>query len=255
MDTIILTVFIMAPVAMDTRDLLTQQRFSANPTPGELLDVVQAVSPPLRSFLERNTSPMVMQELMGTAQHIWPEHQRHYITKDNLRGLQPLLNQIMGQLQYLANNPSAGLSLQQYKASMPSESVRMAIAAIIVILSSIRFIDRDRSNIALYYHLGATTRQVKCIYLGYFLTLMLTATLVAFLVATLIIAIFNLTHQDLLSAQALLGFALPAPRTIWWYGLSPELCLSIVIALLLAPLCTLINFKPLSTSAPSPQSP
>ena len=56
-----------------------------------------------------------------------------YITKDNLRGLQPLLNQIMGQLQYLANNPSAGLSLQQYKASMPSESVRMAIAAIIVI--------------------------------------------------------------------------------------------------------------------------
>ena len=136
-----------------------------------------------------------------------------------------------------------------------ASAVLLLIAAIIVILSSIRFIDRDRSNIALYYHLGATTRQVKCIYLGYFLTLMLTATLVAFLAATLIIAIFNLTHQDLLSAQALLGFALPAPRTIWWYGLSPELCLSIVIALLLAPLCTLINFKPLSTSAPSPQTP
>ena len=136
-----------------------------------------------------------------------------------------------------------------------ASAVLLLIAAIIVILSSIRFIDRDRSNIALYYHLGATTRQVKCIYLGYFLTLMLTATLVAFLVATLIIAIFNLTHQDLLSAQALLGFALPAPRAIWWYGLSPELCLSIVIALLLAPLCTLINFKPLSTSAPSPQTP
>lgn len=136
-----------------------------------------------------------------------------------------------------------------------ASAVLLLIAAIIVILSSIRFIDRDRSNIALYYHLGATTRQVKCIYLGYFLTLMLTSTLVAFLVATLIIAIFNLTHQDLLSAQALLGFALPAPRTIWWYGLSPELCLSIVIALLLAPLCTLINSKPLSTSAPSPQTP
>ena len=56
-----------------------------------------------------------------------------YISKDSLRGLQPLLNQIMGQLQYLANNPSAGLSLQQYKASMPSESVRMAIATIIVV--------------------------------------------------------------------------------------------------------------------------
>lgn len=136
-----------------------------------------------------------------------------------------------------------------------ASAILLLIAAIIVILSSIRFVDRDRSNIALYYHLGATTRQVKCIYLGYFLTLMLTATLVAFLVATLIIAIFNLTHQDLLSAQALLGFALPAPRTIWWYGLSPELCLSIVIALLLAPLCTLINFKPLSIPAPSSQTP
>ena len=54
-----------------------------------------------------------------------------YISKDSLRGLQPLLNQIMGQLQYLANNPTAGLSLQQYKASTPSESVRMAIATIV----------------------------------------------------------------------------------------------------------------------------
>ncbi len=81
---IILTVFIMAPVAMDTRDLLAQQRFSANPTPGELLDVAQAVSPPLRTFLEHNTSPVVLQELMGTAQRIWPAHQRQHITKDNL---------------------------------------------------------------------------------------------------------------------------------------------------------------------------
>lgn len=56
-----------------------------------------------------------------------------YVTKDSLRALQPLLNSLMGQLTYLANNPTAGLSLQQYRASMPSESVRMAIAVIIVI--------------------------------------------------------------------------------------------------------------------------
>ena len=56
-----------------------------------------------------------------------------YITKDSLRALQPLLNTLMGQLTYLANNPTAGLSLQQYRASMPSESVRMAIATIIVV--------------------------------------------------------------------------------------------------------------------------
>ena len=40
---------------------------------------------------------------------------------------------MMGQLDYLANNPTAGLSLQQYRNQMPSESVRMAIAAIIVV--------------------------------------------------------------------------------------------------------------------------
>ena len=56
-----------------------------------------------------------------------------YINNDALIGLQPLLNKMMGQLDYLAKNPSAGLSLQQYKASMPSESVRMAIATVIVI--------------------------------------------------------------------------------------------------------------------------
>ena len=56
-----------------------------------------------------------------------------YINKDSLIGLQPLLNRMMGQLDYLANNPTAGLSLQQYRAQMPSESVRMAIATVIVV--------------------------------------------------------------------------------------------------------------------------
>ena len=40
---------------------------------------------------------------------------------------------MMMNIQYLANNPSAGLSLQEYKRNMPSESVRMAIAVVIVI--------------------------------------------------------------------------------------------------------------------------
>ena len=78
---IILTVFIMAPVAMDTKALLEQQRFSENPKPAEMLQTLQAVSPPLRQFLEKNTSPAILQEFMGTAQRIWPEHQRQSMTK------------------------------------------------------------------------------------------------------------------------------------------------------------------------------
>ena len=56
-----------------------------------------------------------------------------YISDSKLVSLQALLNNMMRSLDYIANNPSAGLSLQQYRNQMPSESVRMAIAIVIVI--------------------------------------------------------------------------------------------------------------------------
>mgnify|MGYP000474715532 CR=1 FL=1 len=56
-----------------------------------------------------------------------------YITNKNLLSLQALLNNIQKNIEYLASNPSAGLSLQQYANQMPTEGVRMAIAVIIVL--------------------------------------------------------------------------------------------------------------------------
>lgn len=56
-----------------------------------------------------------------------------YISNKNLVSLQALLNNMLKNIQYIANNPTAGLSLQQYKNQMPTESVRMAIAIIIVV--------------------------------------------------------------------------------------------------------------------------
>lgn len=56
-----------------------------------------------------------------------------YITKSNLVSLQAMLNNILKNIQYLANNPSAGVTLEQYKTMMPEESARMAIAIVIVI--------------------------------------------------------------------------------------------------------------------------
>lgn len=56
-----------------------------------------------------------------------------YISDRNLISLQALLNNILTNIQYLAANPSAGLSLVQYKNQMPAESVRMAIAIVIVV--------------------------------------------------------------------------------------------------------------------------
>ncbi len=56
-----------------------------------------------------------------------------YISDKNLQSLQSLLNNIQSNIEYLANNPYGGLSMQQYKSTMPTESVRMAIAIVIVI--------------------------------------------------------------------------------------------------------------------------
>jgi len=44
-----------------------------------------------------------------------------YISDKNLQTLQSMLNNIQNNIEYIANNPYGGLSLQQYKASMPTE--------------------------------------------------------------------------------------------------------------------------------------
>lgn len=56
-----------------------------------------------------------------------------YITDGRLFSLQALLNKMITQIQYIAGNPSAGASLQQYISQMPTEGVRMAIAVVVVI--------------------------------------------------------------------------------------------------------------------------
>ena len=56
-----------------------------------------------------------------------------YISNTNLLSLQALLNNIQKNIQYLASNPTAGLSLQQYKNLMPQEGARMAIAIVIIL--------------------------------------------------------------------------------------------------------------------------
>lgn len=56
-----------------------------------------------------------------------------YIGEKKLRTLQAMLDNIQKNIEYLANNPYGGLSMQEYKLSMPTESVRMAIAIIIIV--------------------------------------------------------------------------------------------------------------------------
>lgn len=86
---IILTVFIMAPMAMETLELLEKQRISDSPTPQEMLGVIEDISPPLRHFLEKNTDGAVLKAFMGTAQRIWPASRQQSITASNMLILVP----------------------------------------------------------------------------------------------------------------------------------------------------------------------
>ena len=56
-----------------------------------------------------------------------------YINEERLVGLQAMLNNILKSIEYFASHPELGVSLTQYKQSMPSETVRMAIAILIVV--------------------------------------------------------------------------------------------------------------------------
>ena len=77
-----------------------------------------------------------------------------YISDSRLISLQALLNNIMRSLEYMANNPTAGVSLQQYKAQMPGESVRMAIVIVIPIACAYPFFQK-------YFISGLTIGAVK----------------------------------------------------------------------------------------------
>jgi type III secretion protein R len=81
---IILTIFIMAPMAMNTMDLLEHTVIPSNPSPTEIGEVLHSISPPLRQFLAANTSESVSRAFMSTAKRMWPEQLHERITPDNL---------------------------------------------------------------------------------------------------------------------------------------------------------------------------
>lgn len=123
------------------------------------------------------------------------------------------------------------------------------IAAIVVIFTSIRLIDQDRHNIALHYSLGATTGQVRIIYLCYFLELMIGAAIFAFVFANIIVLSFSALNKKMLGIQAMLGFNQMIYESVWWYGMNLMTLMIFVAMLIMAPLCILANRKAISRTS------
>ncbi|MDR2788745.1 MAG: type III secretion system export apparatus subunit SctR [Candidatus Accumulibacter sp.] len=74
----VLTLFIMAPVGLDTWERIERrgdvEQTIADPT--RLGPLLEAASPPLSAFLEKNTDMRTLAALKSSAQRIWPERYR-----------------------------------------------------------------------------------------------------------------------------------------------------------------------------------
>ncbi len=81
---IILTMFIMAPVGMETYEIVKDHKLSARPELAEVIDVAAAASAPLKRFLTANTEDKVTNMFMSTAKRIWPKERHDSIHKDNM---------------------------------------------------------------------------------------------------------------------------------------------------------------------------
>lgn len=86
----ILTVFIMAPVASDTMKLVEKEApVIETMTPADAFTVMERVSPPLHTFLVANTDDRVSQMFVTTAKRIWPADMHDKVSKDNWAVLIP----------------------------------------------------------------------------------------------------------------------------------------------------------------------
>lgn len=127
-------------------------------------------------------------------------------------------------------------------------SIILFIVATAVILSTnTRLIAQDEEEIVLYRSLGATKSQLKIFYGIYFFILIISALIFAYFVASFILILFHLFRGQLINIQAALAFSLKDVPQVFWYGVSSDILVIIVAALLLAPLSTLLNSRKFSS--------
>ena len=81
---IILTIFIMAPVAMDTYDIVKTIKVQPSITIADAVSIADQASPPLRRFLKANTDEKVVNMFMTTAKRIWPKERHNLINKESM---------------------------------------------------------------------------------------------------------------------------------------------------------------------------
>lgn len=86
----IMTIFIMAPVGVQTLHLLEKEPQTVETIkPADLGGVLERISPPLKTFLQKNTDDKVANMFVATAKRIWPAEMRDSVSKDDWSVLIP----------------------------------------------------------------------------------------------------------------------------------------------------------------------
>jgi len=80
---IIITMFVMFPVGLDTWEIMQRQTISERVTAVEVVGIAAASSGPLKEFMLRNTNRMMSNTLEQTARRIWPERFHDLVSTDN----------------------------------------------------------------------------------------------------------------------------------------------------------------------------
>lgn len=81
---LILSAFVMAPVAVSTYNLLKAQTLPPDMGIMDLLTLMGGLTDPLRDFLQANSDSTVTRALLTTATNIWPQEIHYLIDADNL---------------------------------------------------------------------------------------------------------------------------------------------------------------------------
>ena len=80
---IIITIFIMFPVAVDTWEIIERRNISERVTGVMMVETASAAGVPLKAFMLRNTNQTVSSTMELTARRIWPERFHGLIAADN----------------------------------------------------------------------------------------------------------------------------------------------------------------------------
>lgn len=113
-----------------------------------------------------------------------------------------------------------------------------AFALIITFITQLRLLGHNPRSIAIYYSLGASTRQVRLIHLTHLILLDLLAGFSAILIGLLLALILNLINLGSLTELYTTLYGLPT-STVFLFGWSWSQLLLLVFLLPTAPLCIL----------------